>query len=268
MGNGPTLPINRIVPIYPTLAWQGLSRQFPGSLWIDRPFSINKPQPIHFAESRRIAPRGFSTGALHGYFAAVVFFPCRANPPQGARPPAMIFDFDRLRARIAARSVAPRRLEDNQRDVYDSHRHRIFSVSFYMTGNEMAAEEILRDTFIRAFTQADEPDAELVDAALVEQLQEHVTLEDENIPVPSVGFLPGGQNILRTDLEEAIRCLPPVERLIFLLMDVEGYSAGRVADLLRKTPGEVLRGAMTARLRLRAEIAARRRGETDCAQAA
>lgn len=182
---------------------------------------------------------------------------------------AMLFDFDRLRARVSARAAAPRRLEDKQRDVYDSHRHRVFSVSFYMTGNELEAEEIMRGTFIRAFRQAEEPDSELVDAALVEQLQEHVALEDEDLPFPRADYLPDGRNILRTDLEEAIRCLPPVERLIFLLMDVEGYSAGRIADLLQKTPAEVLRTAMVARLRLRAEIAARRTGtETDCQQAA
>lgn len=181
----------------------------------------------------------------------------------------MLFDFDRLRARVSARAVAPRRLEEKQRDVYDSHRHRVFSVSFYMTGNELEAEEILRGTFIRAFLKAEEPDSELIDAALIEQIQEHLPLEDEDLPFPHADRLPDGRNILRPDLEEAIRCLPPVERIIFLLMDVEGYSAGRIADLLQKTPAEVLRTAMVARLRLRAEIAARRTtGDTDCAQAA
>jgi DNA-directed RNA polymerase specialized sigma24 family protein len=177
----------------------------------------------------------------------------------------MLFDFDRLRERVSARHQAPRPLEQKQRDVYDSHRHRVFSVSFYMTGNELEAEEILRGAFIRAFRRADEPDAALVDAALIEQIQEHLPLEDENIPIPPSAGLPDGRNVLRTDLEEAIRCLPPVERLVFLLMDVEGYSASRVADLLQKTRTEVLRTSMMARLRLRAEIASLR---TDGEQAA
>lgn len=170
----------------------------------------------------------------------------------------MLFDFDRLRSRISARAVAPSSLEQRQRDVYDSHRHRVFSVSFYMTGNELEAEEILRGTFVRAFRRADEPDAAMVDAALIEQIHEHLTLEDENLPFPRADYLPDTRNILRTDLEEAIRCLPPVERLIFLLMDVEGYSASRVAELLHRTPGEVLRTSIVARMRLRAEIAAQR----------
>ncbi len=134
-----------------------------------------------------------------------------------------------------------------------------------MTGNELEAEEILRGTFVRAFSQADEPDSEMVDAALIEQVREHLILEDEDLPVPCADYLPGGHNILRTDLEEAIRCLPPVERLIFLLLDVEGYSARRVADLLHKSNAAVLRTSVVARMRLRAELAALR---TDGEQAA
>jgi len=170
----------------------------------------------------------------------------------------MLFDFDRLRARSSARAEAPRPLEQKQRDVYDSHRHRVFSVSFYMTGNEMLAEEILRGTFISAFRKADEPDSSLVDASMIGQIQEHVPLEDEHLPVPQIDALPQGHNILRTDLEEAIRCLPAVERLVFLLMDVEGYSAARVAELLDKPKAEVLRTSLRARMRLRAEIASLR----------
>jgi len=170
----------------------------------------------------------------------------------------MLFDFDRLRARTSARSESPRPLEQRQRDVYDSHRHRVFSVSFYMTGNELEAEEILRGTFIGAFRRAEEPDNALIDAALIEQLQERLNLEDEHLPVPPVDFLPGDRNIRRTDLEEAIRCLPPFERLIFLLMDVEGYPAARVAELLNRTKAEVLRTSIVARMRLRVEIAALR----------
>jgi RNA polymerase sigma-70 factor (ECF subfamily) len=170
----------------------------------------------------------------------------------------MLFDFDRLRARVSALDLAPRSLEQRQRDVYDSHRHRVFSISFYMTGSELEAEEILRGTFVCAFRRAEEPDGALVDAALVEQLREHLILEDEDLPLPLNSCLPGARNILRTDLEEAIRCLPPVERLIFLLMDVEGCSARHVADLLQRSEAAVLRASVVARLRLRAELAAQR----------
>lgn len=170
----------------------------------------------------------------------------------------MLFELDKRFARITARQMAPRSVEERQRDVYDSHRHRVFSVSFYMTGSEVEAEEILQDTFVQAFGAAEEPDHNIVDAALVEQIGERVDLAGEELPLPAMGILPAGQNILRTDLEEAIRCLPAMERLVFLLMDVEGYAEERVAELLQKTPAEVRRAAILARMRLRAELASLR----------
>lgn len=170
----------------------------------------------------------------------------------------MLFDFDRYRSRVVSRQMAASPLEQKQRDVYDSHRHRVFSVSFYMTGSELQAEEILEEVFIRAFRRCEEPNHAVVDAALVEQLGEHMVLGDTNLPVPRIDALPADRNIFRPDLEEAIRALPPFERLVFLLMDVEGYSTSRVAPLVGKSEGEILRASIRARMRLRAELAALR----------
>lgn len=171
----------------------------------------------------------------------------------------MLFEIDRQFARITAREMAPQSLAEKQRDIYDSHRHRVFSVSYYMTGSELEAEEILRGTFIRAFLQEDEPDHTIIDAALLEQLRDQrVLVEETPLPAPTAGYLPQRNNILRTELEEAIRFLPSMERLVFLLMDVEGYAATRVAEMTGLSPSVVLRTALTARMRLRAELAAMR----------
>ncbi|HEX3986842.1 MAG TPA: sigma-70 family RNA polymerase sigma factor [Acidobacteriaceae bacterium] len=167
---------------------------------------------------------------------------------------------------MTAREMAPQSLEERQRDIYDSHRHRVFSVSFYMTGSELDAEQMLGDAFVRAFQTAPEPDHALVDTALVDQLRISGVLdESETLPPPEIGFLPQRHNILRTELEEAIRYLPSTERLIFLLMDVEGYPAKRVAELLNMSPSSVLRSALTARLRLRTELATLRESDREAA---
>lgn len=169
----------------------------------------------------------------------------------------MLFELDRHLTKVTAREMAPQSLEQKQRDIYDSHRHRVFSVSYYMTGSEIEAEDILRGAFIRAFRQADEPDNAIIDSALLHQLRDlQVLREDEPLPAPSTGYLPQRHNILRTELEEAIRFLPSTERMVFLLMDVEGYPSSRVAELLNMAPSAVLRTALTARLRLRDELAA------------
>ena len=168
----------------------------------------------------------------------------------------MLFELDKHFSNVTARAMAPQSLEERQRDIYESHRHRVFSVSYYMTGSELDAEQILRDAFVDAFRTAPEPDHALIDTALVGQLKKEQFLEDgDALPPPEAGYLPQRHNILRTELEEAIRFLPSKERLIFLLTDVEGYPAKRVAELLNMPPSTVLRAALTARLRLRAELA-------------
>jgi RNA polymerase sigma-70 factor (ECF subfamily) len=168
----------------------------------------------------------------------------------------MLFDINKHSARMAARQRAPQSLEERQRDVYESHRHRVFSLSYYMSGSELEAEDLLRDTFITAFQQAEEPDQAVVDTALVDQLTDHMLLEEtEFVPVPTATQVSGRSNVLRADLEEAIRCLPAQERLVFLLMDVEGYPASRIAGLLQMTEPLVLRTAIIARMRLRHELA-------------
>src|ERR1700730_17519149 len=80
---------------------------------------------------------------------------------------------------LVVSQAAKQSCEQRQRDVYDSHRHRIFSLAFYMTGNEIEAEEILGKTFVRAFQQADQPDAGSVDQSLLQEFQGRFPLQEE-----------------------------------------------------------------------------------------
>ena len=146
---------------------------------------------------------------------------------------------------------------DEQRDVFESHRHHIFSVAYYMTGDEREAETILQSTFVEAFAQHRQPSGDLLDQALMEQLHRRLSLT----PVPAMeagGEGLGSRNVRRTDLEEALWQLPAHERLCFLLRDVEGYTPDRIADLLVTTEPEVQRSVVSARLRIRSLLVAQR----------
>jgi RNA polymerase sigma-70 factor (ECF subfamily) len=156
--------------------------------------------------------------------------------------------------------VSERSLEHRQRDVYETHKHRAYAVAYYMVGNEIEAEEVAQDTFIRAFRQADEPDGRCVDCALVEELRDRMPLDEQAAPaepVPTQSL--DGRNIKRTDLEEAVKQLPPNERMVFLLRDVEGYDADRVAALLEIPRQQVERTLLSARIRMRTALAAMKR---------
>jgi RNA polymerase sigma-70 factor (ECF subfamily) len=151
---------------------------------------------------------------------------------------------------------------DVQRDVYESHRHRVFALAFYMTGNELEAEEILTKTFIQAFSAAEKPQPERIDAVLLGELRQRFSLgqdEPSSTPVVKGEVVPNSDlsrhNVRRTDLEEAIQILPPTERLMFLLRDVEGYSPAEISQLIEIPESRIQRMLFSARIRLRQELA-------------
>lgn len=152
---------------------------------------------------------------------------------------------------IAARSADCYREMDEQRDVFESHRHHIFSVAYYMTGDEREAEEILTSTFIRGFQQHPKPNLEQLDQLLMVELHQRLSLKPV-AAMPADGASLGGRNVRRTDLEEALWQLPARERLCFLMRDVEGYSSSKIAGLLESSETEVQRTVLSARMRIRA----------------
>jgi RNA polymerase sigma-70 factor (ECF subfamily) len=175
-----------------------------------------------------------------------------------------LFNFEReysTESNLIVSQAAKQSVEEQQRDVYESHRHRTFSVAFYMTGNEIEAEEILQTTFVKAFQKEEKPDGFAVDSALVGELGERFPINTEE-PAATVAQSAGAQgaglgqrNVLRADLEAAVGKLPPNERLLFLLRDVEGYTPAHIATLLDITEAQVHRGCFSARIRLRQVLA-------------
>lgn len=144
---------------------------------------------------------------------------------------------------------------DEQRDVFESHRHHIFSVAYYMTGDEREAEVILSSTFVQAFRQQARPAVETLDETLMGELRCRLSLDA--VPPAQAGEEGlSDRNIRRTDLEEALWQLPARERLCYLLRDVEGYASARVAALLEISEAEAQRTTLSARFRLRTLLAA------------
>lgn len=140
--------------------------------------------------------------------------------------------------------------------VYQDNRHRLYSLAFWMTDNELAAEELMHNTFLRAFASHAEPTAEMLDRALLTELRELMpigvlTLEEGTCTdTPSIR-----RNILRVHLERAVVQLPATERMVFLMHDVEGYSHERIAQTLGLEQNESIQGLHQARLHLRRKLA-------------
>lgn len=156
--------------------------------------------------------------------------------------------------------MTERSLDHRQRDIYETHKHHAYALAYYMVGNEIEAEQVAQGTFVRAFAQAQEPDGRCVDCALVSELRERMPL-DEQVPpaevVPSQTL--NGRNVKRTEMEEALKELPPNERMIFLLRDVEAYDMDRIAALLDISRQQAERTLFSARIRMRRVLASMQR---------
>lgn len=153
-------------------------------------------------------------------------------------------------------SVLPQRMAESRHEIYERNRHRIYSLAFWMTDNELAAEEVMTRAFCRVFEHNDEPAAEEIDGALIAELRSYMDLGTLTLNCsPCQQVLSVRRNTLRVDLERAVVQLPDTEKMMFLMHDVEGYGHVRIARLLGVSEDESRTGVHQARLRLRELLA-------------
>lgn len=136
--------------------------------------------------------------------------------------------------------------------VYSDHCHRIYSLAFWMTGNELVAEELSKNTFLRLFSAAGVPEVQHVDQAFLAEVRESFAIGNLTLnAAPSIEASSMRSNMKRVHLENAVLQLPATEKLIFLLHDVEAYAHERISQLLGISHEESRCGLHQARLRIR-----------------
>lgn len=145
---------------------------------------------------------------------------------------------------------APRSL-DKCREIFEENRDRVYSLAFWMTDNEITAEEISTRVFCRALASGNAATAESLDRILINEFRELapigvLTLED---CTPTTGRITG--NMKRIHLERAVVQVPATERLAFLMHDVEGYDHARIARTLGITEAESRSAVVRARILVR-----------------
>lgn len=141
-------------------------------------------------------------------------------------------------------------------EIYKNNCDRIYSLAFWMTDNELTAEDLSSNTFLRAFATSDEPAIEQIDRAFLAEVRESTNIGV--LTLNSVSSSPAQSiygNVKRIHLERAVVQLPATEKLIFLLHDVEGYTHERISRLLGVTVEESQSGLHQARVQIRNLIA-------------
>lgn len=164
-------------------------------------------------------------------------------------------------------------------DLVNRYEKKIYRLGLNLTGNPEDAEDILQETFLKAFEHLSDfrEDSRfytwIVRIAINQGLMKlrkrrgskEVQIEDgenddgEVIPRDFADWRPNPeQELQRTELEgilqNAARSLPTTFRTVFFLRDVEGLSTEETAELLNLSEGAVKARLFRARLRLREEL--------------
>jgi len=139
-------------------------------------------------------------------------------------------------------------------EIYKENCDRIYSLAFWMTDNELTAEALSSNTFLRAFAKTDEPANEQIDRAFLAEVREFTTIGTLTLNCVANNDSIHG-NVKRIHLERAVVQLPATEKLIFLMHDVEGYEHERISRLLGISEDESRFGLHQARVQVRNLIA-------------
>ncbi len=149
---------------------------------------------------------------------------------------------------------------ETYRESYEQNRHRIYALAFWMTDNELTADDLMSRAFHRAFAMSAQPSPVMIDRALLSELRELGPIGVLTLDcAASNEVVAVRRNILRVHLERAVVQLPATERLIFLMHDVENYDHARIARLLGISKAESQSGLHQARLRIRELVAGMQR---------
>ncbi len=154
-----------------------------------------------------------------------------------------------------------------ERLFYDRHVDRVWRLAYRFAGDGDLAQDIVQETFVRAFgkletfrgesTLSTWVTAVATSTALstlrkVKRFRGHVALEDaEQLPQPGRRAEPD----LKRRMDEAIAALPEGYRTVFLMHDVEGYTHEEIGAALGVQAGTSKAQLFRARGRLREALA-------------
>jgi len=164
-------------------------------------------------------------------------------------------------------------------DLVNRYEKKIYRLGMNITGNREDAEDVLQETFLKAFEHLADfrEDSRFytwivrigVNQALMKlrkrRSEKMVPMDDivgddgEVIPREFTDWKPNPeQQLTRAELEDiletAAQALPPTFRAVFFLRDVEELSTEETAEILNLSNGAVKARLFRARLRLREDL--------------
>ena len=153
--------------------------------------------------------------------------------------------------------------------LYRQQRDRIYGLVWRLCGGDKAlAEDLLQESFVRAWQKLDSFRGESRFGTWLHRLSANVALSDRRSRLKHLQRETGLEGAversatgdkdvsagLRMDLEQAIACLPERARTVLVLFDIEGYSHAEIAEIAGMAVGSSKAQLHRARNLVREEL--------------
>jgi RNA polymerase sigma-70 factor (ECF subfamily) len=166
-----------------------------------------------------------------------------------------------------------RRCQDGDKkameEIYSDYKSSLFNLTYRYTRNLSSAEDLLQDIFIKIFTRISKlrsPEAfntwvyrtainTCISSTRKSGRGKHIPLNENDKPDEAEV-----DNIhIRLDMEKAVSTLPPKQKAVFLLHDVQGFTHGEIAQVMKWSEGTSKSQLFRARMKIRDHLKEKRK---------
>jgi len=145
--------------------------------------------------------------------------------------------------------------------VYTHYKSSLFNLAYRFSRNHASAEDLLQEIFIKIFTQINKlrsPEALkswlyriAVNTCISHTRKKAQTKEVSIDDISEINDPKDDPSFMEKNLERAVTFLPPKQKAIFLLHDVQGFTHDEIADIMKLTEGTSKSQLFKARMKLR-----------------
>ena len=145
--------------------------------------------------------------------------------------------------------------------IYSKYKSSLFNLTYRYTRDYSSAEDLLQDIFIKIFTcirRLRSPEAfnawvyrtainTCVSSIRKSSRGKHAPLNETD----RYHYTEADNTHIRLDMEKAVRILPPKQKAVFLLHDVQGFTHGEVAEVMKWSEGTSKSQLFRARMKIK-----------------
>lgn len=145
--------------------------------------------------------------------------------------------------------------------IYNAYKSSLLNLAYRFTRDFSLSEDLLQDIFLKIFTNINKlrsPEAfnswlyRIAVNTCMSFARKKVKIKEVSlVEIGDVGNPENDDNQVRLQLESAMDILPPKQKIVFHLHDVQGFKNTEIANIMRCTEGTVKSQLFKARMKIR-----------------